>query len=301
MRRLAGIAVCAWAVVGAFAFEWPLAEPQILRGFAERQADHLLSGIVLLSQSPQVRPIAQGELIFQYRQDSDYSSLPRGVGDFLVLEHSGNMRSLYGHLRSEEMPALPEEPRQGRDAFHYELNQVMGLTGATGAATGQQLFLSIMDTEASSMLNPLLVLPPLADTQLPAIRAVSLINGQTEVSLTPGLRVPAGRYDVAVDAHDLRGGVAFAAPFAPYRIELFLNGVQQSRITFDGLATRQGQRVLTSHGASGTGVPLERLYAGALIVAGNANLAAGEVRVLVLVADYAGNEATMSRSLGVLE
>ena len=294
VRLSAIMAIACLAAVCSAAFEWPVVDPQIVRTFGEQTGDHLLSGMVLQSPQEAVRPIADAELVFSYRADSDYSSLPRGLGDFVVVEHSANMRSIYGYLDLHVPPTADGDWRFG-------LERSIGRTGASGVATGQQLFLSIMDTEAESVVNPLLLLPPLMDPQAPVIRGAALLNQDGAVELGPGLRVAAGRYQLGVDARDLRDGAAFAAPLAPYRLELFVNGVQQNRLAFDALVEQDGQRVLITQGGETPGVSLRQLYNGTRIVVGAATLAGGQVRLQIVVADYAGNEATLSRTIGVLD
>ena len=89
--------ICLGGVV-LFAFDWPLERIVLTSTFGEHRRDHFHAGIDLGGGEQPVFPISSGELVFFYREGEDFSSLPVGLGTFLVLQHQGGIRSLYAHL-----------------------------------------------------------------------------------------------------------------------------------------------------------------------------------------------------------
>jgi len=86
MQRLAVFATCAFATLGqpACGLDWPVSSRIITGTFGEDRGDHFHNGIDIGGGSQDVHPVLPGELVFRFDDASDYSSLPRGVGSFVV-------------------------------------------------------------------------------------------------------------------------------------------------------------------------------------------------------------------------
>ncbi len=104
MKTLPLLLLCLLWGLPAGGLDWPLERVVLTATFGESRGDHFHAGIDLGGGEQAVRPIAAGEVVFAHEEGEDYSSVPIGLGSFLVLEHKGGVRSIYGHLQAGSMP-----------------------------------------------------------------------------------------------------------------------------------------------------------------------------------------------------
>jgi len=295
-RLLFELALLLTAVSVLSAFEWPLEQLVLTSTFAEHRGDHFHAGIDLGGGEQPVFPIASGEVVFTYREGQDYSSMPTGLGNFVVLQHQGAIRSLYAHLADGSMGVE-------RDA--YDRGEYLGLVGSSGYSSGKHLHLTIIDTEMGTIINPLLLLPPLDDRQAPEIKEVFLLSGQERVRLSDGMTMRATGAPVQLSAtiYDLREDVTFLWKLAPYKVDLSQDGREISSLTFDSLhgpPDRQSgpQRLLLMN----TELSFADIYESPWTLRlGEISLVPGETSLTVVVTDFSGNESSRQYTLTVLE
>jgi hypothetical protein len=281
MRRkpaaLAALALLAAAAAGAL--EWPVENRLITGTFGEDRGDHFHLGIDIGGGEQVVHPVLSGELVFRYDENADYTSLPRGVGSYAVIRHQDNVLSIYCHLRREI-------DRPARTTF--TARDAIGVIGDTGYSEGRHLHFMVFDGQTGSYVNPLSLLPPVADRQPPVVKRLALRRGDHVVDLVPGITVPSGPAEVLVEAYDLREDVRFLWPLAPYVLRLAYNGAEVSRIVFEALQVKEGRMVL-----QGTALSALDVYASERLVRlATIELRRGESHLLATVRDFAGNEAS---------
>jgi len=151
-------AIFALAVIPCHALDWPVVDRVLTGTFGEDMGDHFLNGIDIGGGSQEVHPVLPGELVFRFDEASDYSSLPRGLGTFVVLRHGQDVLSEYAHMQSGTLGPIKES---------YQTSERIGFAGESGHAQSPQLQFALYDEEAGSMVNPLALLPILPDTQPP--------------------------------------------------------------------------------------------------------------------------------------
>jgi hypothetical protein len=281
MRRMqaAAAALVLSVAAAAGAPEWPVEKRIITGTFGEDRGDHFHLGIDIGGGEQVVRPVLPGELVFRYEENADYTSLPRGVGSFAVIRHQDNVLSIYCHLRRE-----PDRPV--RTAF--TARDPVGVIGDTGYSEGKHLHFGVFDGQTGSWVNPLSLLPPVADRDPPVVKRLALRTGDRVVDLRPGISVPSGQAEVLVETYDVRGDVRFLWPLAPYAVRIALNGAEVSRIGFEALQVKEGRMVL-----SGTSLAAPDVYASDRILRlGTIELRGGEAHLLAVVRDFAGNETS---------
>jgi hypothetical protein len=272
-------ALLACAPLPVAGLEWPVAKRIVTATFGEDRADHFHNGIDIGGGEQDVHPVLPGELVFGYEENSGYTSLPRGVGSFVVLRHGDDIESVYCHLKNGTVDA-------GRTV--YGASDRIGIMGDTGYSEGTHLHFIVRDEESSSYVNPLSLLPPLPDAQAPVIRRVALAIGDRINSLAPGSVVPAGRGTVLAEVYDPRADVKFLWPMAPYSVRLSVDGKEVSKISFDALHTVAGRAVLR-----GTGLAATDVYtADGLVRCGEIDLRPGTSHLLLTARDLAGNEVS---------
>jgi len=290
-----------------FGFDWPLQKVTITSTFAESRGDHFHAGIDLGGGEQEVLPIAEGELVFGHEQSWSLSGLPVGLGNYVVLQHQGGVRSLYAHLKERSVD--PERRL-------YDRGTALGVVGSSGYSSGKHLHLSIIDSEMGTIINPLLLLPALPDRQKPALRAVALYDGrqQTPVSGKASVAVRAGTYELLAEAFDLREEVSFLWKLAPYKVLVYQDGREVVSFVFDSLQTRRDPASARTGAArqrsqppafgemvlAGSQRAFPELFAGPWqLRLGTVTLPPGKTTLAVYVVDFAGNEGSEEFTLEV--
>jgi len=290
---MAPVALCLTLSSAVSALDWPVAQPVVTETFGEDQGDSFHNGIDLGGGAQPVHPVLPGELVFRYDEGSDYSSVPRGTGSFVAIQHAQDLLTLYYHLSKGSL---------GAETDSVTPHDTIGTIGDTGHATGAHLHLAFYDEQSSSFENPLSILPPVVDRQRPVIRRVFLSVGDTLVPLSadsaaagPGPVVAAGRYQVLAQVYDPRQDVAYNWPMAPYSIQVSLDGKEIRAIVFDSLRVKDGRSVLGS-----TDMGLDGVYrSDGLVELGSVELRSGESRLDIGVRDYAGNVAAFESTITI--
>lgn len=295
--------------VPAFAFDWPVDSQRVSATFGSNRGDHFHAGIDMAGGGEEVTPIAPGELLFRYEEGRDYTSLPVGLGSFMVLQHEGGIISLYCHL---EAGSLSRERRR------FAGGQVLGTSGSSGSALGAHLYLSIIDSEMRTIINPFLLLPGIADSQAPQIRRLYVSDGQQLLELTDVEEAIAlvGEVEFLAEIFDLREDVSFVSKFAPYQVSLYQDGKEIIGITFDSLAwestaadssPQAKEKSMPAGGkaeiVTGTGrksfAAVYDASADWLFRLGWLQLVPGETSLLLVARDYAGNESSKELQLRI--
>ncbi len=261
-----------------FAFEWPLKRVILTATFCESRGDHFHDGIDLGGGEQKVFPIANGEVVFEY-SNGFYSSLPIGLGNFVVLQHQDEVRSVYCHLKDGSIkPGLKRVSRKDS----------IGIVGDSGHSWGKHLHLSIIDLETNAFLNPLSLLPPIEDKQVPIIKNVYLKIGNKLEKIEKRLSTKSNTVTIVAEVYDLREDVSFIWKLAPYSITLYRNGVEKYRLVFDSISKRNGKLTL-----SNSEIDFNSVYVGDWKYnLGSIKLLTGENHFLIVARDFRGNEAT---------
>jgi hypothetical protein len=270
----------------ARALDWPVANRIVTGMFGEDRGDHFHNGIDIGGAGQEVHAVLPGELVFRYDEGTDYTSLPRGVGSFVVVRHEQHIRTLYAHLQAGSLGPVRER---------YEPSDRLGIIGETGHASGPHLHFTAFDEEAGSTVNPLEFLPQIPDRQAPVIRRLLARLGERLVPLEDGTVLPAGRTEILAEAYDLREDVAFRWPLGPAAVSLSLDGTEVSRISFDSLQVQQGRSVL-----GGSLRPRDQVWDDAgLLVCGSVILTKGASQLHLAVRDLGGNETVRTVAVSI--
>jgi hypothetical protein len=283
------IVLCALlCAIRIFPLDWPVEKRIITGTFGEFRGNHFHGGIDIGGGEQDVHPVLPGEIVFQYVENIDYSSLPRGVGSFIVLHHEGGLASVYCHLRSEASRILSKT---------VEVDERIGTIGDTGYSEGKHLHFMVIDEETSSFVNPLSLLAPVADMQPPVIKSVGLRIGDSVRPLTAGTVVSAGSWEILSDIYDLREDVRYLWTLAPYSVHLTLNGKEVSKVVFDSIQATDGRMTMRA-----TRLSVEDVYArDGLMRFGPVELREGETQIIIVARDFRGNEVSREISFSVRE
>ncbi len=268
------------------AMDWPLAPPHLASTFGSFARGRLVSGIALSADEGTVRSAEDGELAFSM-EDSRAGLLPTPLGSFVVVEHQGGMAAVYSHLAPGSM-AL--------DQTRLKKGDSIGKPGSSGWTEGSGSLFQVFDRRALSWVNPLLILPPLADDKPPVVRSIALSRGEKNYVLGEAAWLPQGTYRISVDVADPADSSWTAAPLAPYGIRLSIDGVQEVEDVFDVIRGLRGELMLFSQSPRAAGELRTRdgryFLTERLFTRGRSTI---EVRVV----DVAGNKRSASWTIVV--
>ncbi|GEM_PF-5283356 len=180
------------AVILSLSFKWPSEPAEVTKVFLQGEGRVFFPGIEFFPGSPTVNTPDAGELVFVYYHHGKMSeTLPSDLGSFVVLEHTGENRSLTSGFQVDE-----------RLRFKNKVNEAQRVGEALESTSGP-LKIFFMDN-SSRFLNPMTSLPPFPDSRPPSIRDVIAVDDAgAEVSLLRQSSVRAGFYSVSLSLIDL--------------------------------------------------------------------------------------------------
>ncbi len=274
------------SAVNVFPFKWPVKDPVLVASFGENIHGSFSKGIELQSPDDEVRSISSGEIVF-YHDRADGEGLPSPLGNYTVIRHDRGIYSLYSHLSDVYT-----------DDFTVSEGSAVGTIGATGVSSGKVLFLMILDSEFEQFINPLLSLPPLADTVRPHIGKISFSKEGSGTESEPDTVLEKGRYVIRAEIKDFSVNPGYYCPVAPYSINLYINGENKKSIRFESLQVGSGKIVLSNSGGMGCGDIYDSRW---VYNIGTFDFSPGDTRIEISVKDFEGNETSRIVSLKIAE
>ncbi|MEW5815510.1 MAG: M23 family metallopeptidase [Spirochaetota bacterium] len=271
------------------AYEWPVEKIMLTATFGESRKDHFHSGIDIGGGEQEVHPIAEGEIVFFHEEGEDFSGIPTGLGSFIVVEHEGGIKSLYGHLKQQTIPVSMTQ---------VGIKDVIGVIGDTGGSYGPHLHLEIIDKEFGQDVNPLLLLPPIQDKNKPVVRTLSFEKDGSIIPVTSPVVINPGTAELKASIFDLSADVPFYCPMAPFSISVFINGETTFNVVFEALRALDGNIILIQS----NNLTFSDFYESDWDVKlGKIDLHPGESRLEIAVKDYAGNTTNRQFLIKVTE
>ena len=270
---------------GIWAMDWPLAPPRLAATFGTSAKGRIVEGIALAADEGLVRSAEDGEISFILEEGAHPALLPTPLGSFAVIEHQKGMAAVYSHLAPGTLSTYLRKPKAG---------DILGKSGSSGWVEGPGLLFQVFDRRAGAWVNPLLVLPPLADDKPPVIRSLALSKADRTYILGETKALPQGTYRISVDVADPADSAWVAGPLAPYSIRLAIDGVEARKYVFD-TAKRSGGK-LSLFALSPTDASALRTKDGRYYLAERL-FSRGRAVIEVRVEDAAGNKRSASWTL----
>ena len=225
------------ASVSASAMDWPIAPPRFAATFGTFAKGRVIVGTALAAEEGVVRSSEDGEIAFASEEGSHPAGLPMPLGSFAIVEHQRGMAAVYSHLAPGTLPARTAKLKAG---------DPIGRPGRSGWIEGSGVLFQVFDRRAGNWVNPLLVLPPLADDKPPVIRSLALSREGKTYILGESSSLPQGTYRVSVEVSDPADSPWTAGPLAPYMIRLSIDGVEAAKYVFDVAKGSNGKLSLFS-------------------------------------------------------
>jgi hypothetical protein len=271
----------------AFAMDWPLAPPRLAATFGTFAKGRVVTGVELASDEGMVRSAEDGEISFILEEGARPAGMPMPLGSFVVIEHQKGMAAVYSHLAPGTLSTYLAKPKAG---------DILGKPGSSGWVEGPGLLFQVFDRRAGTWVNPLLVLPPLADDKPPVIRSLALSRSDTTYVLGATGALPQGTYRISVDVADPADSSWVVAPLAPYVIRLSIDGIETTKYIFD--VARGSDGSLSLFALSPAKATALRTKDGRYFLAERL-FSRGRAVIEVRVEDAAGNKRSVSWTLSV--
>jgi len=271
----------------AAALDWPLSPPRLASTFGTPAAGRLVSGLCLASEDGLVRSSEDGELSFSLEEGEHPAGLPTPLGTFVIVEHGNDIAAVYAHL---------DRGTASKRLTKVKSGAVLGKAGSSGWAEGKGALFEVFDRREGNWVNPLLVLPPLADDKPPIIRSLALSRGSSTYALGATTVLSQGSYVVSADVADPADAPWTAGPLAPYVIRLSVDGVEATRKVFDVARGADGE--LEFFSSEKSALPGLRTAEGRWIL-GERLLSRGRVSFDLRVEDAAGNKRSSTWTVSV--
>ncbi len=266
------------------AFEWPVSEVSIVRLFGQKAGVRVERGIVL-RQTDVVRASGNGAVLMILEQSRAMNAFPCTLGNAVILAHDDGLATAYGNLGPVE---------RLKERLVVETGDILAEKGESGWMPSGAFSFQVFDQVKRTSLNPLLLLPALADKRAPVIKGVIAVS-QSNQSYALGTAKYArqGKYRFYADVVDAVEGSS--AELAPFRVTVLVNGRENSSLSFELVRTENGRNYLGTREYTA-----DRLYGdGGRMYIGEVSLPRGKTDITVIARDAAGNERTAQFTLQV--
>jgi len=219
-------------------FNWPIEKKILITTFGQNIGEGFNTGINLSGKEEDVLPIAEGDIIFYYEENGKQSSLPYGLGSFVVMYHEGGIQSCYAHLKKGSISDKKE---------NLGLSDKIGVIGSTGASIGSNLSLIIFNIEENEILNPIKnLIPYFSEKKKPIIKEIFLKREGKIIKLDNNKEIPAGKGEILIKAYDQREDVSRLWELSLYKLSVTYNGKEVSSLFFDSLSEKENELCLSN-------------------------------------------------------
>lgn len=258
------------------ALEWPTDTHLFLRLFGQRIGEHVFEQGTVFEHAETVRAADNGTLLIALDARHGQGMFPSTLGNALVLLHNDGLQTIYGNLESAASLG---------NRVIIEGNSVIGRTGNSGWGMPNDLLFQVSDSERKVYINPLILLPAVADKTAPQIQNIVLVNDQnTAFQITGQRTLRQGSYELYAEISDTTEAGGHIV--SPFRVSIFVNGTNLRIIPFETITQKDRNAYLSTTAFTDTLLYRRKgsLYLGKII------LNRGKSDILITARDITGNE-----------
>lgn len=273
-----------FATSGIYSLEWPASPVIPVKLFAQAGSGVLERGLIL-SGSEHIRTASHGQLVITLEENKNMRGFPGTLGNAAIIAHDDGLVSVYGNLDSLERII---------DKTRMEDRFLLAEPGTSAWGTSGTFLFQVFDRKERQLINPLLLLPTLADRKPPRIRSAILLSGTgATVPLVQNTTVRQGKYKVYADIIDTVDDSA--TEVGVFRISVLVNGTEISVIPMEILVSGHGKT-----GLSRNMLLQDDLYhSSGMMYLGEIALSRGRSELIISARDFAGNERSRQTILKV--
>lgn len=227
-----------------------------------------------------------GEKILAIEKSNGVRSFPCALGNAIILLHENGFQTVYGNLASVQV-------FETKTSFLKD--DTLGQTAMNAAQHSKPLIFKVIDINAKSknFVNPILLLPEIADTKKCEIKTVFLQSADGKIfPLTARSSIPRGSYTLFIECFDSISNSPNR--LVPFEINANLNGTNVSNITLQTLYTQNGTMYVQEK------FSLAKMYqkANAYYLC-DVELSYGSAQLILHVRDYSKNSTEARFELSV--
>lgn len=270
-------------------FQWPIQGIELAglltSTFGESRKDHFHNGLDISSVFQQVKPMAEGFIVYSRYAEDDPFEDERGSGNIVWIAHDAGYISGYYHLAGSRHQNL-------RIKSQVTKEDTIGITGNTGHSSGGHLHFVLGKNFGRTLLDPLTHLPPVEDTIPPQIANLFIHVGENFTNLNDGDNINVSKaFPLTVSVLD--AGIKNSQRRGIKEISFTFNGETWKEGNFEELKFQKGKWVTKN------GLSFEELFFKDRYLVGNMNLKAGENTIKVKAKDFSNLESERSFSINI--
>jgi len=264
-----------------FSLQWPVENPELKAAFAEKRGSSYNTGIDIGGREQPVLAVADGEIVYYHEENNNFSAIPSGLGNFIILEHDRQLRTVYAFLKNDSIKS---------NKYKVSAGEIIAETGDSGSASGQHLHFEVIDLELNEIINPLILIPAAKDKTKPVLREVFIKDTKNNEyrSLSGRNELKSGRFEISAVIYDTSEFNKYLYQIAPYKINLFINGEEAASLVYNSIKKSGNSLVLSSNLKTADEFYIEE--SDWQIILGDFDIKPGTSRIEISAGDYAGNE-----------
>lgn len=212
-----------------FAFDWP--QKQIMSDSFYSYFGQLRGGTIsaslVFSESEEVKAADFGRVLAVITEHDEDDLFESTLGNAVIIEHKGNLDTVYANLDSENQENLFEMK-------DIESGTKLGNTSNSGWQTGEAcLEFQVLDTKNGNYVNPRILMPRIGNELELTLKNLSAINkkgDEFDFNITKNLQ--AGNYFLYRERQESA---------MPYKTIVYVNGAAADSISYDTLIVKDGK------------------------------------------------------------
>lgn len=262
-------------------FQLPVQNGTIHSTFGEPRSDHFHNGVDISSIDKKVYPVKDGKLIFLWDKSLFPLEQYPGVGNYCILEHNKQEKSLYVHL--DNGVSMSD---------NYTTGDSFAIMGNTGRSYGTHLHFGIIKNGRIS-INPFVVLPHVDDVKTPVIEAIYIKVEDKYTNIHEGSSIRLTKHHpIAIQCFD---AVKKNERCGIYKLKVIVNNDIVADYKFDSIVLNDKNKLTID------GFAFENLYdAKGNYLVWSINYKQGINTINVIAEDFAGNQTSKSISFMVV-
>lgn len=262
-------------------FQLPVQNGTIHSTFGEPRSDHFHNGVDISSSDKKVYPVKDGKLIFLWDKSLFPLEQYPGVGNYCILEHNKQEKSLYVHL--DNGISMSD---------NYTAGDSFAIMGNTGRSYGTHLHFGIIKNGRISV-NPFIALPHVDDAKTPVIEAIYIKVEDKYTNIHEGSNIRLTKHHpIAIQCFD---AVKKNERCGIYKLKVIINNDVVANYKFDSIVLNNKNKLTIG------GFAFENLYdAKGNYLVSSINYKQGINTINVIAEDFAGNQTSKSISFMVV-
>ena len=221
IRAIVFSAITAFSLEYAAAVDWPQ-QVQTKDDFSvefARPCGNTFSTGIIFANTDTVKASDTATVLLQLEPSDSLSMFDSPLGNAIIAVNEENLMNTYANL---------DELKIAKDDYMLVEGEEIAVSGKSGwQKEPWGLEFKIADIQSQTVINPLVLLPKIIETEVPHLYNISLVNKNgLPYNLTQNKALPAGTYNLYFEGYD---------PEPPFKVTVLINGKEAETITYNML------------------------------------------------------------------